>query len=128
MKLVDHHTRKFNGQLLSRYKFDKLSDPEAVVNIIKAFVSFGVNIETVTAMEFGDYDDPKKIITYTDMKKIDQMVEDFKDIGVETYTMRGTHRHAKLIATVYPDINVFSIRYDPEIQQVIEACVQKVCE
>ena len=127
MKLVDHHTRKFNGQLLSRYKFDKLSDPEAVVNIIKAFVSFGVNIEAVTAMEFGDYDDPKKIITYTDMKKIDQMVEDFKDIYVETYNMRGTHRHAEFIATVYPDINDFSIRYDPEIQQTIEACMQKVC-
>ena len=116
MKLVDHHTRKFNGQLLSRYKFDKLSGPEAVVNIIKAFVSFGVNIETVTAMEFGDYDDPKKIITYTDMKKIDQMVEDFKDIYVETYNMQGTYRHAELIATVYPNSNTFSIRYDSEIQ------------
>ena len=126
MRIISYSTRSFNGELLTRFKFDKLNEPEEVICLVNQMRSCGINIESLTAMEFGDYDDDKKIITYLNNERLNDLVEDFKGIGVETYNMRGTIRNTKFVATVYPDVKSLSIRYDPACQREVEEIVRSV--
>ena len=128
MKLIEQSTESFNGELITRFKYDHLNSPEEVLRIVDVMRSFGLNVESLTAMEFGDYDDDKKIITYLNSEKFNSLVEDFQNIGVEAYNMHGSIRQTKFVATVYPDINVFSIRYDSAFQKEVEDIARKMAE
>ena len=126
MRIISYSTRPFDGELITTFEVDKLNEPEEVICLVNQMRSCGINIESLTAMEFGDYDDDKKIITYLNNERLNDLVEDFKDIRVEIYNMGGTIRNTELIAAVYPDLNSLSIRYDPACQREVEEIVRSI--
>ena len=126
MRIISYSTRPFDGELITNFEFDKLSEPEEVICLVNQMRSCGINIESLTAMELGDYDEDKKIITYLNNERFNNLVEDFKDITVEIYTMGGTIRNTELIASVYPDLNSLSIRCAPACQREVEEIVRSI--
>ena len=128
MQIIRQDTSSFDGKLMTNFTFDKLNTPDAVIRLVHVLCSCGLKIESLTAMEFGDYDNAKKIVTYSNQEKLNDMVDDFEGIRVETYNMHGTLRQAKFIATVYADSNSFAIRYDPAIQKEVEAFARNIAD
>ena len=122
MKIINSTSKKWEGNNLDYYDFDKLSSLDDVKEILQKLKKINFQLKNIYVSEFGDYEDAPMKRSYS-KEQIDSISVDYSDKIIELYKLIGTIGDMRMVATIYPEINRLEVEYSPsnysQLQEMI---------
>lgn len=125
MKLLNNNSINYKDRQRDMYDFDKLSTLDDVKIIIAKFINSGYTIDNITVREMDDYENGPTVLGY-DLKEIDKIEEDFKDMEIESYTIGGHREEQNFFAMIAPSQNRLIVDYSPRNKSEIMSMISEL--